>query len=248
MVFPSICITFAPQEEYHHMTKYQILSGSSLKVLAMVTMLIDHLAAFYFYDDPWFRHALFDVGHKHVSVYFLMRAVGRIAFPIFAFLLVEGFQHTSNRKRYGLSLLLFALLSEIPWNLVHCGSLLYRSQNVLFTLLLGFLGMWAIERYRDESHRMAAALIGLLVASVLLRADYGCSGFGFIIMLYALRQHRLWQAVVGSCMLGGRWLAGLAFIPINMYNGKRGFITGPLAKYLFYVFYPLHLLIIYLLR
>ena len=86
------------------MTKYQILSGSSLKVLAMVTMLIDHLAAFYFYDDPWFRRALFDVGHKHVSVYFLMRAVGRIAFPVFAFLLVEGFLHTSNRKRYGLSL------------------------------------------------------------------------------------------------------------------------------------------------
>ena len=95
---------------------------------------------------------------------------------------------------------------------------------------------------------MLASLLGLLVASVLLKVDYGCSGYGFILMLYVLRENKILQAVIGSCMLSSRWQAGLAFIPISMYNGQRGFVKGPLAKYAFYLFYPLHLLLIYWLR
>ncbi len=225
---------------------YRILSGSSLKVLAMLTMLADHLAAFYLCYYPQFMQPLFTIGHKQVSLFFIMRFIGRMAFPIFAFLLVEGFLHTRNRHHYGLSLFVFALLSEIPWNLVHTGTWHCPSQNVLFTLLLGFLGLCAIEYYRTDLRRMAVVLILLLAVSVLLRSDYGCSGYGFILLLYVLRSQRLLQAVIGSCFLGSRWMAGLAFIPINMYNGKRGFIQGNIAKYIFYVFYPLHLLIIYL--
>lgn len=224
---------------------WNVLSGSVLKVLAMVTMLIDHLAFFYFRYDPQMIQPLFCVGHKQISVYFLMRTVGRTAFPLFAFLLVEGFQHTHSRHKYGFNLFLFALISEIPWNLIHNGTWLFPRQNVFFTLLLGFLGMYAIEYYRNDHRRLAFSLIGLLVVSIILRADYGCSGYGFILLLYVLRRRHLLQAIIGSCMLGSRWIAGLAFIPINMYNGKRGFIQGPIAKYLFYVFYPLHLLIIY---
>ena len=226
--------------------RWKSLSGSALKVLAMVTMLIDHMALFYWRYDPEMLQPLFTIGHRHVSLYFLMRCIGRIAFPIFAFLLVEGFVHTHNRMKYGRNLLVFALLSEIPWNLVHEGTWHYPSQNVIFTLLLGFLGMWAIERYRTEHRRLTFALLGLLAVSVFLRADYGCSGYGFILMLYVLRRRLLLQAVIGSCMLGSRWIAGLAFIPISMYNGQRGFIHGVWSKYLFYAFYPLHLLAIYL--
>ena len=224
---------------------WNVLSGSALKVLAMVTMLIDHLAYFFFRYDPQMIQPLFNIGHKEISAYFLMRMVGRIAFPLFAFLLVEGFQHTHSRRKYGFNLLLFALISEIPWNLVHTGTWLCSRQNVFFTLLLGFLGMCAIEHYRNDHRRRAFSLVGLLVLSIFLRADYGCSGYGFILLLYVLRRRRLLQAVIGSCMLGSRWVAGLAFIPINMYNGQRGFIKGPVAKYFFYVFYPLHLLVIY---
>ena len=228
-------------------SSWQMVSGSWLKMLAMLTMLIDHLAAFYWVRDPDMFEPLFTVGHRVVTVYMLMRTIGRLAFPIFAFLLVEGFVHTRNRRRYGLSLLLFAFISELPWNLVHAGTWHYYSQNVLFTLFLGFLGLCALERYQADRRRQAFALIGLLVASVLLRCDYGCSGYGFVLLLYVLRQRPLLRAVIGSCVLGSRWIAGLAFIPISMYNGKRGFIQGPVAKYLFYVFYPLHLFIIYLL-
>lgn len=226
---------------------WQVLSGSWLKVLAMVSMLIDHMAAYYLVEFPLMHEPLFSIGHWDISPYVMMRCVGRVAFPIFAFLLVEGFCHTRSRQRYGLSLFLFALLSELPWNLVHSGTWHYPSQNVLFTLLLGFLGLCALEYYQQDWRRQVFSLVGLLVVSVFLHADYGCSGYGFILMLYVLRHRRLLQAVIGSCMLGSRWLAGLAFIPISMYNGRRGFIQGPLAKYVFYVFYPLHLFLIYLL-
>ena len=223
------------------------MSGSWLKLLAMATMLVDHLAAFYFRYDPRFLEPLFMIGNKHVCILVLLRIIGRISFPIFAFLIVEGFLHTHNRWKYGRNLFLCALVSELPWNLVHTGTWHCASQNVLFTLLAGYLGLCAIERFRKDRRKLALSLIGLLASTVLLRADYGCSGYGFILLLYLLRRQPLLQAVIGSCVLGSRWIAGFAFIPINMYNGQRGFIRGPFAKYLFYLFYPLHLLAIYYL-
>lgn len=226
----------------------RILSGSHLKLLAVVTMLIDHLAAFWFYKLPQFHTVLFTIVHKDVTPLILMRMVGRIALPLFAFLIVEGFIHTRNRRRYGINLAVFAVLSEIPWNLVHCDRVFFPLQNVFFTLLLGYLGLCAIESFKNRKGAMAGALLGLLAVSVLLRADYGCFGYGFILLLYALREHKLLQAVIGCCVLPSRWIGGLAFIPINMYNGERGFVKGPVWKYAFYLFYPLHLLAIWWLR
>ena len=225
-----------------------MLSGSGLKVLAMGTMLIDHLAAFYWWYDPQFFQPLFSIGHRHITLYFILRMVGRLAFPIFCFLIVEGFLHTHDRRKYGRNLLLFAFISEMPWNLVHTGTWQYNGQNVMFTLCLGFLGLCAMEYFRNDIRRMGFTLIGLLAVAVLLRADYGCVGYGFILLLYSLRHNRLLQAVIGSCALSGQWIAGLAFVPINMYNGHRGFIQGPVAKYAFYLFYPVHLFLIYLLQ
>ena len=231
---------------YQNLNSFRILSGSALKLLAVVSMLIDHLAVFYWYSVPSLQVVWFTIGHRAFTPLVLMRLFGRLAFPLFAFLIVEGFVYTHSRKRYGLNLAIFALISEIPWNLVHTGGLLYPGQNVFFTLLLGYLGLCAIERFKGG--RLLGSLLGLLVVSILLRADYGCSGYAFILLLYVLRDNKILQAIIGSCFLGSRWIAGLAFIPINMYNGKRGFIQGPIAKYAFYLFYPLHLLVIWLLR
>ena len=229
------------------MEKWKCLSGSTLKLLAVVCMLIDHLAAFLWVDNPAFREVLFTFHARPITPYFLCRAVGRIAFPLFAFLIVEGFQHTHSRKHYAFNLLIFALLSEIPWNLVHGGWLCPR-QNVLFTLLLGCLGLCALERWKDNAKYLALSIIGLFVVSIFLRADYGYVGFAFILMLYVLRGCAPVQAVVGCAMLPTHLIAGLSFIPINLYNGRRGFIHGPVGKYLFYSFYPLHLLVIALLK
>lgn len=230
------------------MEHYKILSGSWLKVIAMASMLIDHTAGQLLRHMEAFNEPLISLGHHHMTWYFLMRCAGRLAFPLFAFLLVEGFEHTRSRRRYGRNLLMFALISEIPWNLTHGGHLYGLSQNVFFTLFLGFLGLCAIEHYRDNLKHQAIVLLSLFVASILLLCDYGCSGFSFIIMLYLLRRQPLFRAIVGAGMLSYRWIAGLAFIPIAMYNGQRGFIQGPLSKYLFYAFYPLHLLVLYFIK
>jgi len=225
--------------------KYHFLSGSALKTLALVTMLIDHSAVVFY---PLLKTELFTLGATQVTVYYLLRTIGRIAFPTYVFLLTEGYQHTRNRKRYALNLLIFALLSEIPYNLIHQGTLLYRSQNVFFTLFLGFLGIWVLDRFREEQKKQLLLLLGLLVVAIFAKADYGWLGFGFILAVYLLREMPVAQAIVGSCFLASQRCAGLAFLPINLYNGKRGYIHGPVLKYLFYAIYPVHLLLLWYLR
>lgn len=232
----------------NRLQRWQKLSGSGLKMLAVVTMLIDHLALYLWRVDPAMWEPLLTIGGRALTPYLLLRGIGRLAFPIFAFLIVEGYQHTRDRWRYGRNLLLFAILSEVPWNLVHTGTWHYSYQNVFFTLFLGYLGICAMEHCRDNWRHQTFSMLALLAASVVLRADYGAVGFGFILLVYILRHNRLIQTVIGSCTLPSSWVAGLAFIPINMYNGCRGFIQGPVFKYAFYAFYPLHLLVIYLLQ
>ena len=115
---------------------WHILNGSWLKILAIVTMTIDHAAALYFWNHPSFHITLFTIGNRTITLYVLMRLIGRLAFPIFSFLLVEGFLHTHNRIKYGVNLFLFALISEIPFNLACSNALFYHSQNVFFTLFI----------------------------------------------------------------------------------------------------------------
>lgn len=228
--------------------KIRILSGSSLKLIALITMLIDHTAAVLLVRTEAAITPLFCIGSHPITIYYLCRLAGRLAFPIYAFLISEGYIHTRNKIKYGVSLFIFALISEIPWNLEHIGFWLYENQNVFFTLLLGYIGICAIEEYRSDYKRMAVCLTALLALSIILKADYGCSGFGFIIFLHITRKQNLVQAIVGSCFLSSSWKAGLAFIPINMYNGKRGFIKGKVFKYIFYIAYPAHMLILYILK
>ena len=123
------------------------LSGSALKTLAIFAMLVDHSAICF---APLLRKSLFFFAGINFMPYVLLRGFGRIAFPIFCFLLAEGFRHTRSRLRYGLSLLIFALLSELPYDLFNAGAFGHPHQNVFFTLLLGFLGIWAIEALRGK--------------------------------------------------------------------------------------------------
>ncbi|MDO5560496.1 MAG: TraX family protein [Oscillospiraceae bacterium] len=228
--------------------KAKILSGSCLKVIAVVTMFIDHIAfVFLLCYPPAIKQDINIFGSDH-SVYELLRDVGRIAFPIFCFLLIEGFEHTHDRKKYGVNLFVFALISELPWNLVHTGTIFCGTQNVFFTLFLGYIGMCIIEKYKNEQAYLAVYLITMLVISIIFQADYGASGFGFIIMMYVTRKKPVIQAITGSCFLSSTWIAGLAFIPINLYNGKRGFIKSKAAKYIFYAVYPVHMLILFLIK
>ena len=228
--------------------KYRCLSGSGLKILAIVTMVIDHIGATFPRSTA---SVMLHIGQRRLMLYTVMRFIGRLSFPIFAFLLVEGFLHTRNRERYGIRLTVFALLSELPWNLLHADAWRYETQNVFFTLLLGYLGLCLIERIQREGGKDPKTIFFLIASfavSSVLKADYGSSGFGFILMLYLLRAQPLFQAVVGACFLTSRWQAGLAFFPIGLYNGKRGFIHGKILSILFYAIYPVHMLILYWIK
>lgn len=228
------------------------LSGSTLKIIAIVTMLIDHIGATIIedimYSYPGYEQAL-------VTVYFIMRTIGRLAFPIFCFLLVEGFFHTRDVKSYAIRLALFALISEVPFDFTFNHSIIeFSYQNVFFTLLIGLLMMWALEYINerfvyDRTVHIALYMAITMVASLLanfLKCDYGSLGIFVILLMYIFRNNRLIQtiSVCAAFVILARFslqsLAGLAFIPINQYNGKKGLSL----KYLFYAFYPIHILIL----
>ena len=234
--------------------RYISINGSWLKIFAVLTMLIDHIGMYHVTGIVGLREPLLTLFGTSISAYTLIRTVGRIAFPIFCFLLIEGFIHTRNRRKYGLNLLAFAIISEIPWILLHGGHWLCRTHNVMFTLLLGYLGMLAWEKYQHQIVKQAVAIFALFLLTILFKADYGWKGFAFIMMFYLLRDHSKIAvvAMAGTGLLAKSLLLTLgvltAFIPISLYNGERGFIKGNFAKYLFYAFYPGHLLLIYLIK
>ena len=232
--------------------RWRVLSGSWLKVLAMVSMLCDHIAYVVLRFAEHFTVKFPFEYHDVFLLYSLLRNFGRLAFPLFAFLMVEGFIHTHSRLKYGLCLLLFGLLSIIPWSLAFFDCFLtLHTLNIFFTLLLGLIALSAIERWEKRNLSglcLLAVLILLLTLAHLFHTDYETAGVGFIISLYILRANPALQAVIGISIIPVRWKAGLAFIPINLYNGRRGFIKGPIAKYAFYAFYPIHLLLLYFIR
>ncbi len=228
--------------------RMRVLSGSALKMIAVLVMLNDHIGSVLLRHYPPAQQTLLTLFGRGFSAYRICRNVGRLAFPIYCFLLVEGFIHTHSRFRYGRNLLIFALISELPWNMASGGSFRCDRQNVYFTLLLGYLAMCLAERYMHDRFLQVCALMAMLFVSVLFKADYSYRGFVLIMIMYWLRNERAAQALIGSCWLKYEWVAGFSFIFINMYNGERGFVRSKTVKYLFYMFYPLHLLILTLLR
>lgn len=198
-----------------------------LKWIAIVTMLIDHVGAVFFDDIV------------------ALRCVGRLAFPIFCFLLVEGFYHTRDVKKYAVRLFVFALLSEVPYDLCFHFELFYVSgQNIFFTLLTGLLMMALLEREHAPWKRICILLIASAAAQ-LLCFDYGCMGIAMIFCFYELRGSFSMKAAFVAVLniLSGpvQAFGALALIPIWFYNGER----GPSMKYFFYFFYPLHLLLLF---
>jgi hypothetical protein len=207
-------------------TNYKRLSGSTLKIIAMICMFIDHIAIVL------------------VNNNFFMRSIGRIAFPIFCFLLVQGFIYTSNVKKYALRLGGFALLSEIPFDLALSNKMFdFSSQNVYFTLLIGLLILVGIEHFKDDQTNRNLSILGGCLAAVILRVDYSLPGILLIVFLYQFRFQWIGrQIIIVIFNLVLRQPIGIlsAFI-LQLYNGERGYQL----KYVFYAFYPLHLLILY---
>ena len=229
-----------------------------IKLIAIVSMLIDHTGAIF-------------QGYLPADMYTLMRAVGRIAFPLFAFFIIEGFTHTRNVKNYLLRLAVFAVLSEIPFDYAFfgwSGRLFYWGhQNVFVTLTLGLAVIWLLDTIRTRITSMsflphlAQLLLTVLVIFLsvsladLLGGDYGHMGMLLMLLFYFARGNKLGQVLALTAWLLlydysiGRvteLYAIVDILPILFYNGKKG--TLPVPKLLFYGFYPVHLLVLTLIR
>ena len=220
------------------------LTGHWLKLLALDTMVIDHVAAgFIPYRNPW---------------WYPMRAIGRLAFPIYAFLIAEGAERSRNVWRYLLRLLIFAFLSEIPYDMFfHRTWLEFGNQNILFTLSTGLLGIIIYKKAREKGENTPWPLLGLAGAIVCgaaahyLNFDYGWKGIALIFAMYHWRtvfKDSLYYPFLLALLMALMWqqpriqlFALLAIIPLSFYNGERG---SSVNKYLFYIFYPLHILIL----
>lgn len=265
------------------------ISADCLKVIAMVTMLIDHVGA-----------ALF----PNLEI---LRLIGRTSFPIYVWLLVMGFVHTSSRKKYMLQMAVCAILSEVPFDLAFSGGLTFRWQNIYFSLLWGLILMTVLEKMLDAAEAkkqerelmtrrgtvktdmgssawalwFMLILVSFMIPARLLHFDYGCTGPVLVAMFYLFYRTgkpQLWMGFLifsfsnlvtpvadslfdgsissGVLMDSDIWSAafstalvecfGAAAVPVIMqYNGVRRWKRG---KMFFYLFYPLHLLILYGIR
>ena len=173
-----------------------------------------------------------------------MLMFGRFAFPIFVFLLVEGFLNTRNRKKYGLNLFVLALL----FNLMNGGALLFAKQNVMFTLLLGYLAMCCLEHFKNKPILSMVILLIMFLITRYMHADYQTAGFVFILLMYGLRKEKVIQCIVAPVLLSMKAMVFMSLLLTCLYNRERGFIKSKFWKYFFYAFYPLHMLVIYLVR
>lgn len=236
------------------------ISGSTLKWIAIITMLIDHIGASILTRQllymNWNPEEFGGITHEFIAqynnLYYIMRAtrtIGRIAFPIFCFLLVEGFLRTNNLKKYLSRMAIFALLSEIPFDLVFAATpVFWGYQNVMITLFIGMLTMYGCkiieEKIPDKVGRFVAwgvcFALGAIVAEF-LKVDYGAKGIIPIMALYFLRHFKLYQMIGGALSFVWEFPAPLSFLFISCYNGERGMKL----KYFFYLFYPVHLLLLH---
>lgn len=270
------------------------LNSFQIKMFAIAAMLIDHIGAFLLDYNSMF--------------YIICRSIGRLAFPIFCWMIAEGAQRTRSMPEYIGRLAIFALISTPPYNLVH-GESWYSldSLNVFFTLMFGLLAIGSIQNLAPwtflkigkpslAQKTKACTLFGapfciaLYFAAYALNTDYGGYGVAAIIIFYLLRNHqpaawisfalltfvcydfvflwftpemntsyvivemnpydiihnRIWEKefIEISFVNARQMIAAFSFIPIIHYNGQKG--HG--AKYLFYLFYPIHLLLIWLIQ
>lgn len=235
------------------------VTSMMLHIMAMGLMLCDHLWGTIVPGNDW------------------LTCIGRLAFPIFAFLLVEGYFHTSNLKKYVKRLFIFALISEIPFNLAMGSSITYiLRQNVLWAFLIGIWLIYLNEKVKNKKLfvRVIVGISTTLLGYILGFAtfvDYYGYGIAMILIFYFFRGEKYWNylgqflalAYVNIELMKGlsyevnlfnkvyfipqQAFALLSLIPIWLYHGKQG-PHNKVIKYVYYAFYPVHLLILGLIK
>lgn len=232
------------------MMKQKILPQEALKLIACITMLIDH-----------FGHAI--VPYLPVpymeDLYYGCRIIGRLAFPIYCFLLAEGMRRTRDPKKYILRLGIGALLAELPFDLLFEGGISWESQSVMITLTLGAVMIWCMNKTEKKWLKLLT-LIPFAFLADLCKCDYGAGGIAMIavfalfdrlpVQAFALTLVN-WQLLPSAAvMIYGvvviiQLFAVFAMVPIALYSGKK-LTHNRVVQWAFYLFYPVHLLILWM--
>ena len=225
--------------------KYQFLDGTMLKIIAMISMVFDHVGDIFYPGLLW------------------PRMIGRLAMPLFSFCIAEGYSHTRNKKRYLLRMGIFALVSEAPFDLAFTGKLNLTHQNIMLTFFLSILALMLFDLIRGprdadtNKYSSGRTVLGctavtvMAVVALLLKADYSVFAVIAVFLFYVFMGVRpIIRDAVGVAFLaltrtmGYYCTTGLSIIPLLLYNGQKG--RG--LKWLFYLFYPGHLLLLYFLK
>jgi len=230
------------------------LNRTQIKYIAIAAMLLDHLAAFLLSPEKY---------PGLIVLYIIMRTIGRVAAPVMFYFLVEGFMHTSSKRNYCLRLLSFAILSQIPYSLLRYGNVASGDLNVMFTLLFSFLMLMVVEK---TSSQIIKGMAVFLFTFISVFSDWGLIGPLMAWLFYVTRSDRKKQVRNYLLIVGIQLLSTVIFMICNTQNRYEGicqlglFLVIPLLqfyngepgrrtavnKWLFYIFYPLHLLLIWL--
>lgn len=219
------------------------MSSTFIKIIACLLMLIDHIGFCFFPNLT------------------ILRSIGRLAFPLFAFQITIGYSHTRDKKKYTIRMLLFAILSQLPFLFFRTvsGYLSFKT-NIGFTFFIAILCMQVIDLYREKKNITIVLLtIPLLFSAYLLKVDYSVYGVILVLLFYLfpfkdngktnlknvlfffiLNSYIMSIYIVISNTLLIQYYSLLSILILLLYNEKK----GPNFKYLFYIFYPLHLLIL----
>ena len=227
---------------------FQFLSGAGLKLIAIISMLADHVNKALIYPYLESNHGFL----AFISDVFDI--IGRIAFPLFCFMLVEGYFKTRNRKKYLLNLLLFGVISEVPFDMFTTASFFNMNwNNVMFTLALVLVTVWIIDTLKEKMQKRPKALwylvsilivLGMCIVSMSLSLDYEHHAILIGYFFYLFHDMPVFAIPFGYASMFKEPWALLGFGLTLTYNGER----GKQHKMLYYWFYPVHLLILGLLR
>lgn len=254
------------------------LTGFAIKIIATLVMLLDHLTAATF--NMWIpflyrnNFSLEEIEFLRVS----LRSIGRLSFPLFCFLLVEGFVYTKNIKKYLINMLIFGVISEVPFDMaVFNTKVNWGHQNVYFTLFLGLVALIGIKSTGKNLILKLSIIVGLAVLASFLQTDYGFYGVLLIVFLYVYRENKIKKYILVSLVLilsyGGDilltmikypkmvndiiksvpWGTYIAYITFSILSFVimelyNGKKGKSLNKYIFYGFYPVHLALLGILR
>ena len=245
----------------HSGRRTSIWTGNFLKMIAVIAMMADHIAVAVLEqgmleacagDAVIFQQ--FMASEEGRTFYMIdrgLRAFGRVSFPIICFLLTQGFFYSRNRKNYVVRLVLAALISEPFFDIAIFGSWFYiQYQNVLFTYAAALLVLMGMEQYRRQPMVQILCILAGCGVTWLIQSDFWVIGILLPVIFYWFRNEPLFMAIGGGILsaVDSAYFYGsavLAYIPILLYNGKRG---NWHIKYFFYVFYPLQFLLLYLVR